>query len=709
MTYRFLLPVALMLLISLTSHAAPPAESVLPEVDPPLEGEPPRLVDAVMAQHPRLLFGPEDVQRLRAVAASPMGEVFMERLNAFLPASRAPQEARFLTDATDGQRQGYWRLPTVALHYVLTGDARSFQRTVEFMQMLLDLEEWESGNERNSGMSAANIMIGAALAYDWLYNDLDPQFREQFRRKLLRHARLMYHGGHLNKNRAVGYWQNDPQNNHRWHRNAGMALCILAAYTGAEEEQWILRMTYDDLAFVMRWLPEDGTSHEGPTYMTFGGSHLVIALQAADRCFGTEYLQQSFIEHVGPYMLQSLLPGMEGRFVYGDSSGGPLGGYDVFLYLPATVHGQRDVQAALDRAWRDRPESFTHVAWMALLWHDPGLSEGAAEELPTRGFFDDVGLLYVRDGWTRQSAAAMFKACPFGGHLLNEFRNTRDFSYINVAHDDPDANSFVLWRNGGFLAETSRYSHRKRSSSHNTILINGMGQMSEGRPEGGMWTQPAQGSVDMTEMAYITAYRPGDEVVIIEGEAGGSYRAMRRRGDSPARPALERFRRTFIWVEGRYVLVLDDIRSSGEEVEMTWLMQGSTLRPVNEGEHLYLLAHDEAECAFQVRSDVNMEGTIAVSTADHRGQALGWQQLQLRGRGSAFRVASVYDLWGHGDVKLTLEPADDGTSQVRVEGAGVSDSWDWTVAADPRTASSISGNRDGRALAGIGPDDTIRN
>lgn len=696
----------LMVMMSLVAGVAMPSavHAVVPEQDPPLEGAPPNLVDDAMAQHPRLLFGPGDVERLRAVTESPMGELFMERFNAYLGSSRAPDEPAFQTDATDGQRQGYWRLPTVALHYVLTGEQRSFDRTVGYMQMLLDLDDWETGSERNSGMSAGNIMIGAALAYDWLHNDLDPEFRERFRQKLLHQARWMYHGGHLNKNEANAYWQNDPQNNHRWHRNAGLVLSVLTAYSGAEEEQWILRQAHDDLAYVMQWMPEDGTSHEGPGYMTFGASHLVIALQAADRCFGTDYLQSSFIEHVGKFMLQSLLPDMQGRFTFGDGGPSPLGGYDNFLYLTAAAHGQRDVQAALDAAWRDRPAKFVHVAWMALLWHDPALSGMALDEAPTRGFFDDLGLLYVRDGWTAGSAAAMFKACPFGGHLLNEFRNANDYRYINVAHDDPDANSFVLWRDGDFLAETSRYSRAKQSANHNTILINGMGQMSRGRPEGGVWTQPATGNVDMTDMAYATAYKAGDDAVIIEGEAAGSYLAVR--GDGASRPGLERFRRTFIWVEGGYVLVLDDIRTGGPQVEVTWLMQGPQLRAAGAGEHAYVLAHDAAEAPFHVVSDVALSGQIGESPADHRGEALGWQQLQLKASTQAMRVASVYDVWGRGDVRVSLE-TDGDEAAVRVTGDGIDDNWRWQAAPDARTASSIAGSRDGRPIAEIDGTDTI--
>ena len=664
--------------------------------DPKLEGPVPKLNPKVMSAHPRLLFGPEDVNRLRAFFRSDAGRPYRDVLVGYLPVSQAPKQAKFLRDATDGQRQGYWRLPTVALHYVLTGERRSFERTVEFMRFLLGLERWETGKEPDSGMSAANIMVGAALGYDWLHDDLEPKFREGFRRKLLHHARAMVHGGHLRKNPGTHYWQNDPQNNHRWHRDAGLALCVLAAYSGARDEQWILAKTREELDLIARWLPDDGTSHEGPTYMIFGGSHLLIALQAGDRCFDARYLERPFFKNVGRYLTQSLVPDRSGLFTYGDSGGG-LGPYANFLYKCAAVHRRRDVQAVMDAAWRKSPKAFDVSAWMALLWRDPTLKPADLADLPTRAFFDDLGLAYLRDGWRNDSAAAMFKCGPFGGYTLNEFRNRHDGRYVNVAHDDPDANSFVLWKGGGYVAETDRYSRHKRSSNHNTILVGGMGQMAKGRPEGGTWSQPGG---DMTQMGTVLAWKPGDDLTLIEGEAAGSYLAVR------GRPALERFRRTFVWVEGRYVLVLDEVRALGE-VEITWLMQGPDLKVVNAGERRYELIRGQQRCPFRVAADAKLTGQIAESTADHRGKPLGWRQLQLQAKAARLRVVSVYDLWARGGLGLAFE-ADGPAAAVTVTGPGFTDEWRWRAAPDSRTASTVVGRRDGRALGGLDAADTLR-
>jgi len=665
----------------------PPPPPVVPDRDPALEGPPVKWRDGMVEKHPRLLLTAERIPKLKAFFASPEAKPWRDQMLAYLPVCSAPAKPAFLRNGTDGQRQGLWRMPTVALHYLLTGEKASFEKAVGFLKFLLALPDWETGSERNSGMSAANIMIGAALAFDWLYNDLDPAFRERFRKKLWWHARAMYHGGHLRKNPGTHYWQNDPQNNHRWHRDAGLALAVLAAFSGAPDEQWLLARTHEELDFVARWLPADGTSHESPTYLVFGGPHLVLTCQASDECLGTSYLDQPFFRNVGLFRLSTLAPGMHDSLHYGDSGG--VGGYNNFLLKAAAHHRQADVMDGLRRFRQAEPRAM-EFGWWSILWDDPTLAGGKLDRLPAATFWPDLGLATIRESWRDDAVAAMFKCGPLGGYRLNEYRNANDFRYVNVAHDDPDANSFVLLAGGEYLAETDRYSTAKRSANHNTILVNGMGQMVKGRAEPQGWTQPGRG--DMTQMARVTAWKRDGDVVIVEGEAAGAYIAYTDRRTKKTRPALDRFRRTFIWVKGGYVLVLDDIRAP-EPVDVTWLVQGAKLEAVDAAQGRYRLSKGKARCDFQLVADAPFKAEIGTSTADHRGKPLGWRQLRAAVKTAAVRFASVYDPWGHGDLSLTLEAAGRDKATVTVRSGKFTDTWEWTAATARFEASTLRGTR----------------
>ena len=65
----------------------------------------------------------------------------------------------------------------------------------------------------------------------------------------------------------------------------------------SQEEQWILKKFKEEVDFVVKWLPHDGTSHESPGYMTFGISHLVTGVHAVDRCLGTKHLEHDFLQN----------------------------------------------------------------------------------------------------------------------------------------------------------------------------------------------------------------------------------------------------------------------------------------------------------------------------------------------------------------------------------------------------------------------------
>ncbi len=650
--------------------------------------EPIQLAEAVSGQHPRLLFDAEELAEIKAFMRTPRGRVIAKEFAAYVGSSVKPDQPRFLHDATDGQRQGFWRLPTIALHAALTDNPASTRNAIDFMAFLLEQEHWELGKEIDSGMSAANIMIGAALAYDWLYHKLDPAFRERFRAKLLLQATRLYQLGHLEGADAIAYWQKDPQNNHRWHRNAGLALAVLAAADpDRDDTDWLLARVQAELDFVARWLPEDGTSHESFTYMIFGGSHLLLAMTAADRCLGTDHLQQPFFKNVNRFMTQSLTPGLDQRFAYGDGGTGlDALGYGVFLLKTASLHQQSLDLLVLDHLI-DRHGVGSAHAWLGLLWYPRGPDRAQITDLPTRDFFPDLGLLIVRDTFARRGVGAMFKCGPLGGHTLNHYRAANNFAYLNVAHDDPDANSFTLFAQGKFLAETDRYAQRKQSASHNTILIDGIGQAADGRPHVQHWSQPAKGRVSMHDTAVITAKAQQGPHLAIEGEAGKAYPTSTRK---PPRPEVQRYRRSFFWIEERYVLVLDDIRLAGP-AEVAWLMQGPRLQTDAHGGGRYQLGRDEVTRGFQVVSTHDLAAVIDESPAEHRGHALGWQQLRLTTKTDAVRFASVYDLWDRKGLTVALYPKGADRATVRVTGEGMDDLWDWQAAKSRFGPSTITG------------------
>lgn len=682
----------------------PPPPPVVPEADPQIPAaERVKLIGKVAGKHPRLLFSTEDVAGLKAKADRGYGKLMWERLMAYLPSSNAPKASDYLTNDTDGLRQGFWRMPTVAVHYAVTGDRKSYEKGEGFLRKLLAQDHWQQGTEQDSGMSSANILFGAALLYDTLYNDLPQDLRDQFRDKLLLMARRQYYRGHLKKAGASSshYWQNDPQNNHRWHRDSGLVAALVAVAGECDgREDWMLREMVKEIKYISDWLPVDGTSHEGPTYMPFGAPYLAVVHNISDRCLGTDYLKLGFWQHSALYRLHSMAPGMKSTMPYGDCSG-DLGFINDYTLLATGVNNQSDLQAAMlkfyDSAIRRRDDgSIQHnmafmYGWLSLLWYNDKVPQGSLDKVGKNFYFDDVGLVFARDGWQQDNVALMFKCSPYGGYMLNRYRNTHDRSYINVAHDDPDANTFVLYADGGRVIDSDGYSYKKSTSSHNTILVNGKGQKGS---VGGQWSQPLKGKdADMSRLAFITTYKDAGNVVIAEGEAGNSYEN------------LNRFRRAVIWVNGKYVLVLDDIRGpSGTQI--TWLNQSRKVEAVDAKTGRYRFSNSsaggegEASIAMQLVANGPMQAVIGDSTAANRKEPMGYKQLQAAMPGENLRVAAVYDAWKNGDVSVTMTPGDK-VCTVTVSGKGFRDVWSWTAATDNERPAGFKCTGTTRIEAGI--------
>lgn len=685
-------------LFSLNGYVSP--NPVVPYSDPVIATNlVPVLNESIRNIHPRLIVTSNSIPAVQALYSSPDGTMFRSDFDSYLPSCyTVPTSSAFLTDATQAQVQGLWRIPTVALNYLLTGNTNSFNAVVAHMKWLMRFPSWDNtSGEMDCGMGAGNMLVGAALAFDWLYNDLDPEFREEFRAKLWYQARAMYYAGHLKGASGVGYWTSDPQNNHRWHRDAGLALAVLAAYDGKPEKGWMLAKMLEELQFVASWLPEDGTSHESTSYLCFGGAHLTLALQASDGCLGTAFLQQDFFKKTPGFVLSGLTPQMPNILPYGDT-GGEVANYTPYLWKAIAEHQLADEQAAMLSLYPTMVSWRNSFAWMSLVWYDASVSGGSITNLPDNSFWPDMGIAYTRTGWATNDAAAMFKCGPFGGYKLNDFRNANNYVYVNVAHDDPDANSFILFNDGELLAETDRYSYKKQSQNYNTILVNGIGQFAKGRTAlPYQYSQPATGSTDMRTMGVVTAWLESNEVVAVEGEAAGSY--LSGTVSNVYRSALSRFRRTFLWVENKYVLVLDDIRCPSA-VDITWQMQGQNLTALNAPAGKYRLTKNSATCDFQVVADSAFSTTITNSLADNKNTLLGWKQLQAVKTGTTgIRFVSVYDLWGTGSMSVSLATVNSNQWTVAVTGNGINDTWNWQASSGGYAPSTLSALHQGNPVA----------
>ncbi len=435
----------------------------VPDQDPPSELPAVVLRPAVAGKHPRLLLSAARLESLRAYYLSPPAKLYHDQITRLLPLCVVPADR--MTSHAWGMEAGVQRMPTVALHYLLTGDKASFAHCQEYLHWLDGLGDWTTDGEGakdevNSDTAASFTMFGAALMWDWLYNDLEPAFREKFRRDLWFHARALYYLGHLGGNRGGDYWRGVPAYNHRWFRDSGLVLATLAAAEGKPAEQWLLGKVAAELQFMVAWLPDDGSNHEGPNYGSAIGM-LGMACQASDECLGTHHLDAAHFRAVAQYGLALAAPGAPG-LCFGDCwYSSRSGGTSTFFLKTAAYHHQADVIDGIRQVLKSSPDD--ENGWSSLLFDDPALADGQFARLPATAYARDLGITVMRDSWQDKAVTALFKCGPLGGAKIQGWREQQakgggGLPYVNVAHEHPDQNSFILLADGQYVAETDRYS-----------------------------------------------------------------------------------------------------------------------------------------------------------------------------------------------------------------------------------------------------------
>lgn len=79
-----------------------------------------------------------------------------------------------------------------ALLYRLTDDPNHLKEAERWIDGAITWKDWGNAHLVNVDLSAAWILWGLALAYDWLKDDMNPELRDRLREKLIRHSRIMY-------------------------------------------------------------------------------------------------------------------------------------------------------------------------------------------------------------------------------------------------------------------------------------------------------------------------------------------------------------------------------------------------------------------------------------------------------------------------------------------------------------------------------------
>ena len=471
-------------------------------------------------EHPRLFFGREDVENLRAKRkVDEVARAAWTRLEEDIEKAMALQEPRESPrwewdTGSDNQKN----LGTVArelmravsclgLSWVLDGVEAHARKAVDLLMALCDFDFWTSprffGTDYRlpwrGTLETAHCCHAAACGYDLLYDFMSEAERHRLRTCLLYKGILP----------LVQDWADPltrlPLSTHilpwgNWWQNciapAGEATMALYgehplterfARLCKEASDWFFRfegatvpeMPEEQLVgdvsgtYYPPNFDSEGGYWEGLNYMDSVLINSFYFAEAYRRQTGEEILPMGLMRKVAHFILDcSFRTGDRMRAVnFGDCRAGFATSPLVTAYLARRLR-HRGLQWFLHNCQNNFQDvslfRFDELPAFTFLWYDPSLSPREPKDPPPVKIYPGTGWAVMRNGWGHEDSMLAFKCGATAGH----------------AH--ADAGSFVLYSRdelllidsgvcGYEMPEYQGYYHTTRA--HNTVLIEGEGQI----------------------------------------------------------------------------------------------------------------------------------------------------------------------------------------------------------------------------------------
>ncbi|MHB8898037.1 MAG: DUF4962 domain-containing protein [Thermoguttaceae bacterium] len=601
----------------------------------------------VRGVHPRLYLDAARVAELRQAVGTTHAALWQEvREGADRLVKQGPPAYRE-QDGHSGDEQLWQRevgnaMPVIAMAYLVTGDASYLQGARAWALASCGYKTWGLNRIDGMDLAAGHQLFGLGIVYDWCYDGLDEIARQTIRQTIVRRGSAMFEAGATGK----AWWQRSYMQNHLWVDACGLSVAGLAVFDEVDDANLWIGFGLDKFRRSVDALGPDGASHEGVGYWEYGVEYLLKFMHVARELLGEDLYRHPWWRATSRYPLYLGLPRdawTRGNSIV-DIADCPRGHwYGPDYLLRGLAREFRDPQAQwLAAECDDADVTAPGAPWLNLVWYDPTVPAEPPTALPTLHRFDDLGLVSARSDWSGRESLVVLKCGPFLGHKAVE-----EFAYDpGGGHVHPDANHFVVFGAGQWLLRDDGY-RSKWTGQHNTLLVDGQGQLGEG-------TEWFQGSKPLAVKARPRVIRAqsGPTLDHIAADAAEAY---------PAELGIDRFERHLLYVKPDVLLILDEIR-------------------LKEPRRMELRFHPEQQTAQEQNRAFLMKGKTAV---------LRLESLTLEGVQAAASEVPIVDRHGGKDASMFA---------VRLARDG--DSWrnavalSWSAAADRPAAVNLSAERD---------------
>lgn len=534
----------------------------------------PEKLAAARGVHPRLYLNAAKIAELRGAIATTHAELWRElRALADRAVKRGPPAYRE-DDGHSGDEQLWQRevgntMPLLAMAYVLSGQRQYLESAQAWALASCGYKTWGLGRIDGMDLAAGHQLFGLGIVYDWCHTGLDEDARRTIRETIVRRGSAMFEAGATGK----AWWGKSYMQNHLWVDACGLSVAGLAVVDEVDDANLWIGFGLDKFRRTTDALGTDGASHEGVGYWEYGVEYLLKFMHLARELLGVDLYQHPWWRQTAAYPLYLSLPRQawtrsNSIVDIADCPRSHWYGPDYLLRGLAREYRDGHAQWLADQV--DRADiAAPGASWLNLVWYDPAVNPAPPDDLPTLRHFDDLGIVSARTDWSGAESLAVLKCGPFLGHKAVE-----EFSYDpGGGHVHPDANHFILFGAGEWLIRDDGY-RAKWTGQHNTLLVDGRGQLGEGK-------QWFDGSRPLAVKSQPRILRAASTLGLdhIVGEAAAAF---------PADLAIESYRRHLLFLKPDVVIVADEIRTtSPRELELRFHPESQDCR--REGE-AYLCA-----------------------------------------------------------------------------------------------------------------------
>ena len=482
--------------------------------------------------------------------------------------------------------------------YLLTKDMSGYEeknaiyleKTIQWVKASLSYPYWGTlpDNEQNADLTAGHHLFSVSMVYHWLKDELKNvtcthsmgtdgtqesiQTEENVPILQAMEDRLWFVCDKMYRD-SIAY--DVYVMNHCHVRMGGLMAATLAlrgdAETGDEKQnliKWTGLVMYKD-GIGMNALMPDGTSQEGLPYWAYAAEYLIKAGTMIRQAYGIDLFELTHVyENSGDYVLYSLLPqnnwtSSRSLLNIGDSPDGHWYGPSHILRFIAGEYGDATAQWLAEEVENAGIDAVPSNIWMSVMLTDTKLEAVAPTEetVETLKWFNDMDYVISRSDWSGNEDLLSIKTgVPCGKNLMEMIQNGEYPGQADAGHAHPDANHITLYANGEYLLRDEGYSDLKCASNHNTLLVDGKGQLGEGQ----MWMQE-QLYIDNNAIPHIKIAESNDtyQYDYIVGDATEAYEKDL---------GLDLFERNILFLkEEQVMLVVDNISTlKGTDLELRW-------------------------------------------------------------------------------------------------------------------------------------------